>query len=154
MLSAAFGAFLLFSCAPGNAASPMLTDNAPTPDASMLGIDASIPDGSPDERVIPFDPDAMPPSGAFCSLPGSLVSTSTGVMVVPGAKRGSAPDPTTLAWLDVPVGFCAHFFAQVPEVRQLLLRPGRGPLCGVPELEGSCTGGASGRHGRHRRSSG
>ncbi len=62
--------------------------------------------------------DAMAP-GAYCSLPGSIVSTSNGMAVV-GGGDASLPD---LTWLKLPVGYCAHHFANVPETRQLRMSP-------------------------------
>ncbi len=56
----------------------------------------------------------------FCDLPGSVQSTAPGVSVVPGAPAG-APD---LTFLHLPVGFCAHFFANVGNARQLRFAPG------------------------------
>jgi glucose/arabinose dehydrogenase len=40
--------------------------------------------------------------------------------VVPGAPAGS-PD---LTWLKLPAGFCAHYFGNVPDARQLRFAPG------------------------------
>jgi glucose/arabinose dehydrogenase len=73
-------------------------------------------DGGP---IIDLTPDAMPPPGTYCSLPGSVVATSTGRGVVPGASVGS-PD---LSWVSVPAGFCAHHFANVAETRNLRVSP-------------------------------
>jgi glucose/arabinose dehydrogenase len=57
-------------------------------------------------------------SVAFCSLPGSVVSTAKGLSTVPGGP--AMPD---LAWLQLPSGFCAHYFATVPAARQLKFAP-------------------------------
>lgn len=104
------------------------------------GSDGPSPaDGSPEARtVIPFNDAAVPPQGTFCSLPGSIVSTASGVMVIPGGDT-SAPD---LTWLNVPVGFCAHFFAQVSETRQLRFAPDGDLFAASPSTP--CAGGASG----------
>jgi glucose/arabinose dehydrogenase len=73
-----------------------------------------------DGGLIDEPPDAMPPSGAFCALPGSVISTANGPRVVPGGPA-STPD---LSWLTLPQGFCAHYFGTVPDTRQLRFAPG------------------------------
>jgi glucose/arabinose dehydrogenase len=83
-----------------------------------------------------IDMDAMPPTGAFCSLPGSVVSTVQGPAMVPGA-RSPAPD---LGWLHLPPGFCAHYFATVKTARQLAFAPS-GDLFAASPSKGT-TGGA------------
>ncbi len=65
--------------------------------------------------------DFAPPPASFCSLPGSVVQTPSGPELVPGGADAGTPD---LAWLQVPVGFCAHVFATVPTARQLKFAPG------------------------------
>lgn len=42
----------------------------------------------------------------FCDLPGSLQYTEGGKVLVPGGPS-EAPD---LSWLELPVGFCAHYY--------------------------------------------
>jgi glucose/arabinose dehydrogenase len=91
-------------------------------------IDATAPGDAqapPNEAGVPIDappvpPDAMPPTGAFCSLPGSVIWTTQGPRVTPGAPA-STPD---LRWLTLPQGFCAHYFGTVPDARQLRFAPG------------------------------
>jgi glucose/arabinose dehydrogenase len=51
----------------------------------------------------------------FCDLPGSVVHTSDGVTTVPGAPAGT-PD---LAYLGLPSGFCAHYFGNIGNARQV-----------------------------------
>lgn len=64
-------------------------------------------------------PPPNPNPNPFCNLPGSFVHDAAGTHVVAG---GSAqPD---LAWLTLPVGFCAHHYARVPNARQLRFAPG------------------------------
>jgi glucose/arabinose dehydrogenase len=72
--------------------------------------DASVPDRNPPPL----------PKGAFCGLPGSVVWTAQGPAVVPGGP----PSSPELLWLTLPEGFCAHYFARVPDVRQLRFAPG------------------------------
>lgn len=55
----------------------------------------------------------------FCELPGSVVHTSAGVKTVPGAPAGT-PD---LAYLGLPNGFCAHYFGNIGNARQIRFAP-------------------------------
>ena len=108
---------------------------------SDAGADAFAPDGPPGGRdasgdgSLPPDLDAMPPRGAFCALPGSVVFTDQGAQLVPGG----APTPS-LAWLTLPTGFCAHYFAHVPTARQLRFAPDGHLFVASPTS--STTGGA------------
>src|SRR5690242_9361598 len=88
------------------------------PSGSTSGaVDSGPPDsGVPDVQV---KPDVMVPSGEFCKLPGAVVFDAAGQHVVPGG--GAHPD---LTWLTLPPGFCAHYFANVPNTRQLRFAPG------------------------------
>jgi glucose/arabinose dehydrogenase len=81
--------------------------------------------------------DATAPGGAFCSLPGSVVFTAKGPRVVPGADA-SAP---SLAWLSLPAGFCAHYFATLGNTRQLRFAPDGRLFAASPTQ--SAMGGAS-----------
>jgi glucose/arabinose dehydrogenase len=97
----------------------------PNPDATTDGgaVDSSLPVDSPQVIDAPPPPiDAMPPMGAFCSFPGSVLWAGPGptAYVMPGAPAGS-PD---LTWLKLPAGFCAHYFGNVTNARQLRFAPG------------------------------
>jgi glucose/arabinose dehydrogenase len=122
-----FGALLAVPCAScvgaGRIALPM--------DAGEL--DATFANGDGDDEAL-LDVDASPPAGSFCALPGSVVSTPRGPVVVDGS---ATPD---LTWLHLPVGFCAHHFAAVRTVRQLKFAPG-GDLFAASPTKGT-TGGA------------
>ncbi len=75
-------------------------------------------DAPADVLVLPVD--ARPPSGTFCALPGSFVTTAQGAEMIPDPSH-----PTTdLSWLSLPVGFCAHYFSRVQMTRQLRFAPG------------------------------
>jgi glucose/arabinose dehydrogenase len=74
--------------------------------------------------------------GAFCALPGSVVWTQGAPAVVPG---GSGPD---MRWLHLPDGFCAHYFAKVPETRLLRFAPNGDLFVASPST--GCAGGAYG----------
>lgn len=79
-------------------------------------------------------PDSAAAAGTFCALPGSVVSTAQGPVIVPGA------DGHELGWLTVPLGFCAHYFATVKTVRQLKFAPDGDLFAASPTS--STTGGA------------
>ena len=113
-------------------------------------VDGRSPDASPSdaasEGLSPPDGDAMPPAGDFCALPGSVVFSTEilpdgGKVVVahqvPGG-RGGAP---SLAWMHLPPGYCAHYFASVPTTRQLRFAPD-GHLFAASPVTGT-TGGAN-----------
>jgi glucose/arabinose dehydrogenase len=103
---------------------------------SIARSDAGVSDAAQGDDVTLIDPDAMPPAGSFCSLPGSVVSTPNGPAVVPGATVSSM-EPR---WLNLPVGFCAHYFATVKTVRQLKFAPGGDLFAASPTTQ--TTGGA------------
>jgi len=54
-----------------------------------------------------------------CNTPGTVQYTASGVNVV----GGGAP-PASLSFLHLPVGFCAHFYGNVGNPRQIKLAPG------------------------------
>ena len=102
------------------------TGNAGRP--SDAGADSTKKDGSPSDGSVtdhqmvdelPPDIDALPPPGTFCSLPGSVVFTPNGPEVV----QGSDASTPSLAWLHLPVGFCAHYFGTSQMARQLRFAP-------------------------------
>jgi glucose/arabinose dehydrogenase len=96
-----------------------------------------LPDGGKDTGK----PDASPPSGAFCKLPGALVFDASGKHVVPGGV--GQPD---LTWLTLPEGFCAHYFGNVPNARQLRFAPG-GELFVASPVTATTGGGPNGLAG-------
>jgi glucose/arabinose dehydrogenase len=89
------------------------------------------PTPSPTATNGPFRP--------FCDLPGSLQFTETGKVLVPGGPR--APD---LSWLELPTGFCAHYYGRVGNVRQLRVAPG-GELFAASPTTSTTGGGEGGR---------
>jgi glucose/arabinose dehydrogenase len=100
-----------------------------SPDAQFL-IDADLPDVNRG--------DAPPPMQNFCTLPGSVVWQGGSPQVVAGGPAG-APD---LSWMKLPDGFCAHFYASVPETRQLRFSPSGDLFVASPS-----TGAPGGAHG-------
>ena len=122
-------ASFLFSCSSPGRVEP--SDGGSVTDSTVKSDGQSLPDAKAD-RGIPIDTDAKPPTGAFCSLPGSIVFTATGPEIIPGGDA-SAP---SLGWLTLPQGFCAHYYGQVSMARQLRFAPdGRlfiaSPCCGT-----------------------
>ncbi|MBV9948404.1 MAG: hypothetical protein JOZ69_16250, partial [Myxococcales bacterium] len=109
-------------------ASPALSCTA----GSRLGPGGS---GSTGGAPLPPVDAAMLAPGTFCSLPGSVVWMQDGPRVVGGSQ---APG---IGWLTLPVGFCAHYFAKVPNARQLRFTP-NGDLF-VASPTSSTTGGAN-----------
>jgi glucose/arabinose dehydrogenase len=115
----------------GNAARDAGSTDATTTSDGRSPLDGSR-DVGPD-RSLPIDVDARPPTGAFCSLPGSIVFTGSGPEVMPG---DDAAVSAKMDWLTLPQGFCAHYYGQVPMARQLRFAPdGRlfvaSPCCGT-----------------------
>ena len=96
--------------------------------AAALGGCASTPTVEPTSSETPTDtPSAPTPTATpmtsgerFCDLPGSVQTTAPGMVVIPGGPS-NAPD---LSFLQLPIGFCAHFFANVGNARQLRFAPG------------------------------
>ena len=76
----------------------------------------------------------------FCDLPGSVQSTANGQVVVPGGPANASD----LSFLQLPVGFCAHFFAKVGNPRQLRFAPG-GELFVASPTTATTGGGAGGQ---------
>jgi glucose/arabinose dehydrogenase len=92
------------------------------------GADASAGDSGP-----PVD------AGPFCNLPGSIQYTSGGVVVVPGGQSS-----VDLSYLQVPEGFCVHFFANVGNPRQLRFAPS-GELFVASPTTGTTSNGPNGQ---------
>ena len=89
-----------------------------------------------------FTATPVPTGGAaFCDLPGSVQHTAPGISVVPGGAS-NAPD---LSFMQLPVGFCAHFFARVGNVRQLRFAPG-GDLFVASPTKFTTSNGPNGRN--------
>jgi len=126
--------FSLAGCTPGS-----VSDSPKDAGPQDSTTDRSLVDTGHPDRVLPPDIDAMPPPGAFCALPGSVVFTEQGPEVVPGADA-SAP---SLDWLNLPVGFCAHVYGTVPNARQLRVAPD-GHLFVASPTTGTTGGGPGG----------
>jgi len=97
---------------------------APGGDGGGTGKDGGVADGTaqdvvdiPEVAPPPFD---GPLPDTYCNLPGSLLYGPGGARSVVAGGKG-AP---SLAWLKLPDGFCAHYFAHVPATRQVRIAPG------------------------------
>ena len=95
------------------------------------------------DRALP--PDPTPEAGPvdagitkFCDLPGSVQSTTSGTVSVPGSNTSQ------LSFLHLPVGYCVHYFGNVPNARQLRFAPG-GELFVASPTTGTTGGGANGK---------
>jgi glucose/arabinose dehydrogenase len=93
---------------------------------SPVGVDAPLP--MPDATI-----------ANACELPGTVQFTSSGTMTLAG---GSSSWPS-LAFLHLPVGFCAHYFATVGNARQIRFAPGGEAFVASP-TQGTTGGGAGG----------
>ncbi len=127
------------SCTTDDELAPSHVDAGGSRDATMHDAPATTATGQRD-ALPPISPDAMV-EGSYCALPGSVVGTSQGMVVVEGGDA-SLPD---LSWLTVPAGFCAHHFANVPETRQLRAAPGGDLFVASPSQPSA--GGAFGGRG-------
>ena len=94
--------------------------------------DANIPDVNRGE--------APPPMADYCTLPGSVVWSGGLPHVVPGGS--STVTANDLSWMTLPDGFCSHYFATVPETRQLRFSPSGDLFVSSPSV--TAAGGASG----------
>jgi glucose/arabinose dehydrogenase len=74
-----------------------------------------------------------------CKLPGSVQFTADGTVTVPGGD----PSWPSLAFLQLPMGFCAHYYGTVDNARQLRFAPG-GELFVASPTTGTTGGGFGG----------
>jgi glucose/arabinose dehydrogenase len=76
-----------------------------------------------------------------CSLPGSVQFTNSGAVVVPGGTNSA-----DLSFLHLPVGFCAHYYGNVGNARQMRFAPG-GELFVSSPTTGTTSNGQNGLGG-------
>jgi glucose/arabinose dehydrogenase len=112
------------------------------PDGGPGGMDASVKDGTVIRDGADFDAALL---DSFCKLPGSIVWSNGMPSVVPGMVLPDGGTPPDFSWLQVPDGFCVHYFATVPETRLLRFAPNGDLFVSSPSA--SCAGGASGGMG-------
>jgi glucose/arabinose dehydrogenase len=103
------------ACSTSSGSPPSPDGGTPEAGPQDATLDAGPMDGGP--PVLPVD--ARPPSGNFCALPGSWVTTAQGPEVIPDPAQPLAD----LSWLELPPGFCAHYFGTVQMTRQLRFAP-------------------------------
>jgi glucose/arabinose dehydrogenase len=84
--------------------------------------------------------DASPPFANFCDLPGSVRFTSGGTVIVSGGVGAS-----NVTFLRMPAGFCAHWFGNVGNARQLRFAP-NGDLFVASPTKGTTSGGQNGKN--------
>src|SRR5579863_3848962 len=91
----------------------------PPPDAGQPLPDATVADANVwDVTYVEAGPDAS--IAHPCTLPGSIQYGANGITIVGDLPTGS-PD---LSFLHLPAGFCAHYFARIPNARQIRFAPG------------------------------
>jgi glucose/arabinose dehydrogenase len=79
--------------------------------------------------------------GGWCDRPGAWVHASDGYHQVGGGSDDPGAD---LSWLSLPEGYCAHYFGNVGNCRQLRFAPG-GELFVASPTTGTTSGGAKGQ---------
>jgi glucose/arabinose dehydrogenase len=91
---------------------------------------------APDDSPIIEPAEAAADSGIVhpCQLPGTIQFTASGTTVV----DGGAP-PAQLAFLHLPAGYCAHYYGNVGNARQIRIAPSGEAFVASPT--GSTTGG-------------
>jgi glucose/arabinose dehydrogenase len=104
-----------------------------TPDG---GADGAV-DAARDAADVFIDA-TPPPPGSYCALAGSRVSTSAGVLVIPPPQTVMEAD---LTFIVLPVGYCVHYFANVPTARAIRFAPGGELFVASPST--SVAGGAA-----------
>jgi glucose/arabinose dehydrogenase len=113
-----------------------------TPSSTPTETPPATPTATPTLAETPTDTPTPAPHVALCDLPGSVQTTANGLVVVPGGPANA----TNLSFLHLPVGFCAHFFANVGNTRQLRFAPG-GELFIASPTTGTTGGGPGGQAG-------
>jgi glucose/arabinose dehydrogenase len=126
-------ASLLAGCPDDVTTTTTTTTSTSTASSSSGSTTGEIPDSG--------YPDVSPTSGTFCKLPGAVIFDALGKHVVPGGE--TLPD---LTWLHLPDGFCAHYFANVPNTRQMRFAPG-GELFVASPVTSTTGGGPNGLAG-------
>jgi glucose/arabinose dehydrogenase len=125
----AFVVFLASAC----------TSAAPS---TAIGERDADPEDAAEPNVVDAGRPVVPRDGGgflterFCDLPGSVQFTTSGIVVVPG------PNTAMLDFLQLPAGFCVHFYGNVGNTRQIRFAPGGEVFVASPTT--STTGGGSG----------
>jgi glucose/arabinose dehydrogenase len=131
----------LGACSTSDAGAPESGHPGGIADASS-GHDASAGDGDATAMDVVEPRDVIrtdaPALGAYCSLPGSVVWNNGTPTTVPGGD----PSLQDVSWLQLPDGFCAHYFGTVAETRQIRFAPNGDLFVASPSMY--CAGGAAG----------
>jgi glucose/arabinose dehydrogenase len=112
---------------------------------ALLGLAAVVSGCHSDPSVKqtePPDTGISQPDGSvsnYCDLPGSVRFTAAGTVTVKGANTDN------VSFLHLPVGYCVHYFGNVPNTRQLRFAPG-GELFVASPTTNTTGGGADGKH--------
>ena len=104
-------------------------------DAPQEYRDADLPDAEPRRGEAP------PPMADFSKLAGSVVGSGGSLTSSPAVRLCPYP----LTWMKLPDGFCSHYYATVPETRQLRFSPSGDLFVASPST--SASGGAQGGMG-------
>jgi glucose/arabinose dehydrogenase len=133
--------------APGDAT---IDPEAAADTGSDAPIEAALPDSAPPADVANANPDGAPTGWIShpCNLPGSVQFMSGGKVVVPGATTGAmgcAMGSSDLSFLSAPFGFCAHYFGNVGNARQIRFAPG-GELFVASPTASTTSGGQCGQN--------
>jgi glucose/arabinose dehydrogenase len=127
-------------------------DAGPSDAGPADGGNVCVNDGGPVDAgpiFCPADagPLTAPDAGTltnWCATPGSWVHDCAGWHVIGTDPAGQANiNKYPGAWLNIPVGFCAHHYASVPNARQLRFAPG-GELFVASPTNGTTGGGPGG----------
>jgi len=108
------------------------------PDGTSQDAGVDMGTGTGDASV----PDGPLPTGAFCTYPGAVQYTAFGTTIVPG---GAGNTEDVLKFLHLPSGFCAHFYANVGNARQLKFAP-NGDLFVASPTQSTTAGGPNGEN--------
>jgi glucose/arabinose dehydrogenase len=101
---------------------------------------ASKPNPGPLVDVQPLPPSLYDANvDTYCKIPGSVRFDGVVKEVVQGAK--GLPD---LSWMNIPAGFCVHYYATVPNARSLRIAPA-GEVFVTSPTGGTTGGGAGGK---------
>jgi glucose/arabinose dehydrogenase len=92
-------------------------------DATMPASDDSTSPLVDDAPNTPYD---GPVSGSIvhpCMLPGSVLRSATGTSTVAGGKAADGGTLPDVSYIQVPPGFCVHYFGNVGNARQIRFAP-------------------------------
>jgi glucose/arabinose dehydrogenase len=103
----------------------------------LAGACASSPPSQTADAGTPPPPPLDANVVNYCDLPGSVQYTANGVVQVAG------PNTAKVGFMHLPTGFCAHYFGNVGNTRQLRFAPG-GELVVASPTTGTTGGGGNG----------